>query len=370
MTKKRLDYLDIAKGIGIILIVMGHTGLVAPDFVQWLSNTFHMALFFIISGMLIALKKEEERPFTDTCIKKCKQLLTPYFIFCALNIILIIKERIEGLAINECYDMVFVRLIQTFTLSGISVLWFLPALLAAELIFVAILQRTKKSSKIVKFLIWSAIIAVIITIFSCMNPSRGEFDVNGEWGLYFFENIIEACLHTIFAFFFLIIGYSIQGLLENIKNRAVFSRYGFLWIIALLCMSKLLKLYTSRFNTIEDLNNLNIENPVFFVVNSIIGTVFILCLSAIIAYIPIIKNLFVYCGKNSLIIMITHLDCYVLLIALKLEKVLSQYLPSNLVDASYFVVMVIALVLEVVIITITNRFFPFVLGKKLNARKS
>ena len=46
MSHKRLQWIDVAKGIGIILMVLGHTSI--P---QMLSNfiwAFHMPLFFLI----------------------------------------------------------------------------------------------------------------------------------------------------------------------------------------------------------------------------------------------------------------------------------------------------------------------------------
>lgn len=46
---KRVSWIDIAKGLGIIFVVMGHSdNPVAQKYFFW----FHMPLFFIISGYL------------------------------------------------------------------------------------------------------------------------------------------------------------------------------------------------------------------------------------------------------------------------------------------------------------------------------
>lgn len=58
---KRLDYLDKAKGILIILVVIGHIWQSGPVF-----NTiyaFHMPAFFLISGILLQHTKSYEKPF-------------------------------------------------------------------------------------------------------------------------------------------------------------------------------------------------------------------------------------------------------------------------------------------------------------------
>jgi len=58
MNTKRLDWIDIAKGIGIILVVLGHT--LVPQvretgfagFLWIFIYNFHMPLFFFLSGYL------------------------------------------------------------------------------------------------------------------------------------------------------------------------------------------------------------------------------------------------------------------------------------------------------------------------------
>lgn len=49
---KRIGYIDIAKGIGITLVVMGHNdfSLISP-FAHKLIYAFHMPMFFFMSGM-------------------------------------------------------------------------------------------------------------------------------------------------------------------------------------------------------------------------------------------------------------------------------------------------------------------------------
>ena len=52
ITTKRIDYVDIAKGIGIVLVVMGHNdfALISP-FAHKFIYSFHMPMFFFMSGM-------------------------------------------------------------------------------------------------------------------------------------------------------------------------------------------------------------------------------------------------------------------------------------------------------------------------------
>ena len=70
----RINYLDIAKGILIIFVVLGHSDFENRNIIFW----FHMPAFFIISGMLYKGK-----------INFKKLLLTcfvPYILYSIINI--------------------------------------------------------------------------------------------------------------------------------------------------------------------------------------------------------------------------------------------------------------------------------------------
>lgn len=73
----RIEWIDIAKALGVVFVVLGHTGL--PEvFRRWI-YIFHMPLFFYISGMFF-------KPVTlDVAIKKKgKAYLLPYFFFSSI----------------------------------------------------------------------------------------------------------------------------------------------------------------------------------------------------------------------------------------------------------------------------------------------
>ena len=54
----RLDYIDMARGLGMLSIIIGHMGSsVVSDFVF----TYHVPLFFLISGFFFKDKKETVR---------------------------------------------------------------------------------------------------------------------------------------------------------------------------------------------------------------------------------------------------------------------------------------------------------------------
>ena len=52
MAKQRDPVIDSMRGIGIVLMVLGHSGFPGTDFIY----LFHMALFFMLSGWLFSLR--------------------------------------------------------------------------------------------------------------------------------------------------------------------------------------------------------------------------------------------------------------------------------------------------------------------------
>lgn len=95
MNNQRLSYLDIAKGIGIILVVLGHCipdasmpGGPSDKFLSIMFKliySFHMPLFFFIAGIFSLPKLNSLIDFNiiDFIKKRFLRLMVPYF-FCRI----------------------------------------------------------------------------------------------------------------------------------------------------------------------------------------------------------------------------------------------------------------------------------------------
>lgn len=68
----RIEYYDLAKGIGMICVIAGHMGM---QYVNEFVYTFHMPLFFLISGYLLRIDRS-----ASFVHKKARALLVPYLI--------------------------------------------------------------------------------------------------------------------------------------------------------------------------------------------------------------------------------------------------------------------------------------------------
>lgn len=84
MNEKRINWIDVAKGWAIFLVIIGHSGIsqYLCDVYSWIYS-FHMALFFILSGYVFSVKKYHR--YGGFLLHKLKTLIIPYFVFQVLN---------------------------------------------------------------------------------------------------------------------------------------------------------------------------------------------------------------------------------------------------------------------------------------------
>lgn len=142
----RLEYIDIFKGMGILLMIMGHVG-----FGSWFDHFihgFHMQIFFFISGFLFKSKSAQELSVFMFIKKRAYRLLMPYCIWGGISyMIWIFRWRYKGWSplIHLVWD-------NTTGLPISGALWFLTALFITEVIYF-ILNRYIRNEKLKTILV-------------------------------------------------------------------------------------------------------------------------------------------------------------------------------------------------------------------------
>lgn len=191
--KDRDRSFDIAKGIAIFLMVIGHTSI--PKFANIWIYSFHMPLFFFVSGVFFNPKKySESRVFFIT---KSKTLLIPYILY------LLVSE--------------FLKLICNI---GNVTLWFLPVLFVTEILFysiVKLIERVKwKSLLIVTLITLLAISSYTMSLFEIIIPfdlqNVGHSLIYYSLG-YYLSSWIKRISMALWKIFLLIVVYTIVVLL-------------------------------------------------------------------------------------------------------------------------------------------------------------
>lgn len=151
METRRIEYIDIAKGIGILLVVLGHNALVSR-FSLRLIYSFHMPLFFFLSGFFF----NASLSFREFLGKRFHGLLKPYFF--TVFLIYLFYLSFGKLSLNT----VAVRLLKSFYGAGEYVpwlpLWFLPHLFLVSL-FAFFVLRLPIKNKLVYWLFLFVLLA-------------------------------------------------------------------------------------------------------------------------------------------------------------------------------------------------------------------
>lgn len=345
MNTKRLGYLDMAKGIGIILVVAGHSGLVSELALTWLAS-FHMPLFFIISGMLLCHKKEEEKDYCESLKKKARGILLPYLYFSLIYIIIDIFYIIRHPDMFT-WDIVINALVQTVSLYGISVLWFLPALFFGEAVFLLLLKRIGHMAAMAVGIILAAAGILAKGVYQTSFPEDAGLLVT--WLGYALQGLMRVGV----AVLFLAIGYGTYVLMR--QRRLSGLTYAIASVI-LFAVNVCLAFFNGR----VDLHFMVFNNVFVYFAAAYSGTMAVICLCRAL---PEWRGL-TFLGENSLIIMATHLDCQVMICAIRIGMFVSSRSPRAK-DYIYKGTTAIALLAaEIILVLVINRFFPFLLGRK------
>lgn len=139
--KERTHWIDVLKGVGILLVLIGHCNI---DNINGYIYLFHMPLFYIISGFCWNTEKyTKHTQFKDYFKRKFNSFIIPYFkiaFFCLLFYILVVYP-LSSLSTTEFKEQILKFLFGIFIYSRgtmewlpyCSPIWFLSALFFSEL---------------------------------------------------------------------------------------------------------------------------------------------------------------------------------------------------------------------------------------------
>ena len=159
-TNKRTSWIDVAKSIGMILVVIGHSN--PPAFLLRVIASFHMPLFFFLSGLVYSTK----RSFPKRIANDVRYILIPYIKTVLLLVLFHIINNLIGR--SSYYDSLSSLFKAALFGSGtgynniklIGEIWFLLALFWAKRILDGII--TAPSIKYQTLLVVACVMASIV----------------------------------------------------------------------------------------------------------------------------------------------------------------------------------------------------------------
>lgn len=318
-THHRVEWIDIARGIAIIAMVIGHSAI--PQTALKLIYSFHMPLFFVVSGLFY---NWHTHSFWDLLKRKVLSLLLPYFVF-SLIIIPFYADYVPPLQIIM------------YGYAGYA-LWFIPVLFMSEILFYPIAGLRKPA----------------ILVFACIFAVLGKI-------LYIEDIFIPYKLNVVpFALLFISLGF--------VSKSIIYSPYPgikrtFLYGIVTIAMATILPRL--------DMSNNDFGIFPLNLFNAVIGILFVFYISKYLDTFrqsPIIgKGVSVldFFGKNSI---------YVMAFSPVLQNYEHRYLYSLsfFSDAPWYVAIflkiifnyLLTLLIIYIIAIFMNKYLPFLAGKK------
>lgn len=370
MDKKRITYLDTAKGVAILIVVACHTigyleGFDAKEHsmtVYQVISSFVLPLFYIISGMLVYLTKETEKDYREVVKKKARGIMLPYLsfsmVYLAIDLYFYVTDRtvVDTPYLIEC-------ILRFITLDGIGVLWFLPALFFGEMLFVWIKRRCSDRVTIGIFSVTGIWIIMISPIFrwEIFHSNMAYFVA----GLFFIMAV-----RAVFVSSFLMIGFYLKKWLirepEEWKAEKGYTDRQLQvskWKeIALAVVLAVITVAVSLQNNVVDLHFLKFFNGFFYAIETLAGSLSIILFCKNIQ-IPLVTKIFTYFGVNSLVVMGIHQEFKVIIMSIQFSYWLNTFI-TRAKDIVLFVTMAMAaLVLLFIWVEIINRFFYWFIGK-------
>jgi len=287
---KRIEYLDIARGIGILLVVLGHNdfGAISP-FLQQVIYSFHIPLFFFLSGYFINISV----PFSDYFKKRFHSVLKPYL----FTIFLIYSTSVsfEKMGFQTAIGRIVKSLYGSVNYIDWGQLWFLPHLFVVSLyafIFLKVVTRLQN-----RWITWGLLLATLAVSLSLLHtfyPFSISF-FGKEYELFGLPFSLDLVLLS--GFFFLM----------GNETRQVTSEKTFNNIFLLIGAGIGLILLNALFPYAVDVAVRVYESLLVNTVEAILGILFVLSLSRQIElHSQHLAALFKYVGNISLIILLFH----------------------------------------------------------------
>ena len=304
MTASRNRTLDIAKGIAIILMVIGHCE--TPPFMLAWVYLFHMPLFFMAAGYFFS-RRSLEQPW-DFVTKRLKGLYIP-FVKWSLFFLLIHNMLFEVGILNEHYGnweggvthpytmrQFLQRLVHiVFSMAGYDeflagAFWFFRALLLSSLVFLALYMLLERNVKWLKGNRAVAAIAVIAIAFAWLKIYYGLKIVT----------VVQGGIRECWGVLFFALGVLFRRFERHLTGR---------WWLALLCLAVTLMgahEHWAGMNLtpkVKDVATLPLTGACGFIMVHYIS-------SAIDRHGRIAARFLAHCGKMSLYIFIFHISAF------------------------------------------------------------
>lgn len=327
-------WLDQLRAIAIFIVILGHVTL--PSQANKFIYSFHMPLFFIISGM--TFNPERYSSLFGRVKDKFKKLIVPHFLMNLMTMPLwIYTFKVLSLAKPDLQVLLkgILYINSGKYQSPSNATWFLAALFLTDLLFCLVYKFSDGKTKYI-------VITVAIIGLAGFIESKNKSNYEGPWHI---EAVLTAVVFFMLGYLFMRYYEHIMDKIKNIKAYAAA-------VICLLLSGVLCAMENGRVS----MNGNSYDSIIYFYVGAI-GISFALILIAM--KLPHI-GLLDYIGKNTIAYVGIHIP---------IIRVIQKLFP--IVDAkavNAFLLAVFVYLIMVPAVWVINSCFPYVISKPWNIK--
>ncbi len=279
---KRIDYIDIAKAIGILLVLLGH---LIPDGYNSLKSviySFHMPLFFILSGMTL-----KDLNFTIFAKKRFYSVLLPYLLWAAI---------FSKFSFKNCAYIIYGSNESLQRAGSNAMLWFLVSMFIGSIVSWVIIHLFGGNKKIV------AVFAVVLFFISWVANYFHDFVTVDGFGL----GLPLALDVSLLSASFILAGNLLPAIqIQKMKLYHKALSGGVLLLTSLLGILEGRSTETGY----PQMATYSIGNPLLYWIVGITASVGVILLSSVISDIlkeGVIHKVFLTLGRNSMVMFVLH----------------------------------------------------------------
>lgn len=273
----RKRWIDIAKGIGIILMVIGHAD--APRLLKNWIYGFHMPLFFIIAGYTFNRKRWLQKGFLQLTRSRAKAYLQPYTVLFIINLVVwCILVKISGGEIS-LINWVLAGIYSYDTMMpNCAPLWFLTCLFVSYALFWLLI----KINHLIMRLSLSVVYLVILSAVCSLEKTYGIVEL--PW------HIDVALISSVF----MLIGY-------ELKEKNILEKLNIPIVAICFLFGSVIVFSNGKINMVQNQYN----NMILFIIGASFLSVFFCYISNKISNCKKIKGDFMkksleFCGQSTL----------------------------------------------------------------------
>ena len=341
----RLEYVDVAKGLAMICIVLGHLG---SSIINRVVFTFHVPIFYLISGYFISA----EEKLSSFIVKKLRTLIVPYYLTCGIIVVLgFLKGLVVsgiGTALADAKYWIYASIYgagdsyqEPFFIAAIGAIWFLWALFWGS-IFLKISLKMKPVFRL----------AFVIALFLL-----GYFTRSWFW---FPLSIQAGCCATLWVY----IGYLFKRSKEIREKLPPQCKY-----IALLFCIVVWVFFIIQFQTFW-LVHCDIGRGVVDIFGSLCASYAVIWIARLIWHIPGVGRGLAYLGKYSLFMLCIHIIELDLISRERVMWMLSTHIPASpVVIFLIFIIVKLIIIIALTVLASKITFIKRLFGIRVETKK-